>query len=139
MELSDLQEIIDEARKTAQDKIPEYLKGIMPAHEKVIAIGWTQYTPYFNDGDPCTFSIGDPFYVLKGQDLTESMNSYEQECNNASEYVTIDEYDKIRKLTRFLNDNKTVAFSLFTEDGIVSVWKQEDGAVKVTIDEYEHD
>lgn len=25
----------------------------------VTAVGWTQYTPYFNDGDPCEFSVGE--------------------------------------------------------------------------------
>jgi hypothetical protein len=25
----------------------------------VLAIRWEQYTPYFNDGDPCVFSVGD--------------------------------------------------------------------------------
>jgi hypothetical protein len=26
------------------------------------AFGWTQYTPYFNDGDPCVFSVGEPWF-----------------------------------------------------------------------------
>lgn len=25
----------------------------------ILAIAWKQYTPYFNDGDPCHFSVGD--------------------------------------------------------------------------------
>lgn len=24
--------------------------------------GWTQYTPYFNDGDPCIFGVGEPWF-----------------------------------------------------------------------------
>ncbi|MEM9067070.1 MAG: hypothetical protein AAGE52_01150 [Myxococcota bacterium] len=28
------------------------------ANEDVVAVAWTQYTPYFNDGDPCTFTMG---------------------------------------------------------------------------------
>lgn len=27
----------------------------------IVEIGWKQYTPYFNDGDPCTFSINTPW------------------------------------------------------------------------------
>jgi hypothetical protein len=27
------------------------------------AFGWTQYTPYFNDGDPCTFSVHQPWFL----------------------------------------------------------------------------
>lgn len=31
------------------------------ADERVIEFGWEQYTPYFNDGDVCEFSVGDPW------------------------------------------------------------------------------
>lgn len=27
------------------------------AHPEVVAVRWTQYTPYFNDGDPCVFHV----------------------------------------------------------------------------------
>ena len=27
-------------------------------------IVWTQYTPYFNDGDPCIFGVNDMFFTL---------------------------------------------------------------------------
>jgi len=27
----------------------------------VKCVVWTQYTPYFNDGEPCTFSVGDKY------------------------------------------------------------------------------
>lgn len=29
----------------------------------VKAIAWEQYTPYFNDGEPCEFGIGEPRYT----------------------------------------------------------------------------
>lgn len=31
------------------------------ADERVIEFGWEQYTPYFNDGDVCEFSVGEPW------------------------------------------------------------------------------
>ncbi|MBD2201809.1 hypothetical protein H6G33_10660 [Calothrix sp. FACHB-1219] len=30
-------------------------------------ITWTQYTPYFNDGEECVFSIGDVYYLLRNE------------------------------------------------------------------------
>jgi hypothetical protein len=27
------------------------------------AFGWAQYTPYFNDGEPCVFSVGSPWFL----------------------------------------------------------------------------
>lgn len=32
------------------------------ADEYIHSFGWTQYTPYFNDGDPCVFSVGEPWF-----------------------------------------------------------------------------
>lgn len=37
----------------------------------VVSICWTQYTPYFNDGDPCTFSVHDP--------IAEFVDGYEMD------------------------------------------------------------
>lgn len=36
--------------------------ALFDAHPEIQSFGWTQYTPYFNDGDPCEFSanIEDP-------------------------------------------------------------------------------
>lgn len=34
----------------------------------VEAVRWNQYTPYFNDGDACTFSIYSAYVKIKGDD-----------------------------------------------------------------------
>jgi hypothetical protein len=35
-------------------------------------VTWTQYTPYFNDGDPCTFSVHEMHFGTKDLDEDES-------------------------------------------------------------------
>lgn len=35
------------------------------ANPGVEAVRWAQYTPYFNDGDSCTFGVQDPMVSLK--------------------------------------------------------------------------
>lgn len=45
------------------------------------SIGWYQYTPYFNDGEPCTFSVGEPWFrtvddVRKAGGLDENDEGY---------------------------------------------------------------
>lgn len=42
---------------------------------KINSIGWTQYTPYFNDGDECVFGVHfnlDYGLYVNGEDLEES-------------------------------------------------------------------
>jgi hypothetical protein len=43
------------------------------------AITWTQYTPYFNDGEECTFSVNDIYFVENGFDPDERMSPYDYE------------------------------------------------------------
>ena len=33
---------------------------------RINTIGWRQYTPYFCDGDPCEFSVGQPWFTTTG-------------------------------------------------------------------------
>lgn len=57
-ELSGKRKQIEEAaREQAKAILAPGLKAFMDAHPDVKAIGWTQCTPYFNDGDPCEFSV----------------------------------------------------------------------------------
>ena len=37
------------------------------AHPTIQAVRWRQYTPYFNDGEPCTFGLGELTYRVAGQ------------------------------------------------------------------------
>lgn len=49
---------INEGDKREKQRTLEDLQPILQAlldDEGVIEFGWKQYTPYFNDGDPCTF------------------------------------------------------------------------------------
>lgn len=39
------------------ERLLEMLDAVFAADERVTALGWRQYTPYFNDGDPCYFGI----------------------------------------------------------------------------------
>lgn len=44
-----------------QEKVAKLL-----SYELIEGIAWRQYTPYFNDGEPCVFSAGDPNFAFKG-------------------------------------------------------------------------
>jgi len=51
----------------------------------VEAVRWTQYTPYFNDGDACVFHTGEVYVKVKGlydeKDLEDEDEYYEDESN----------------------------------------------------------
>ncbi len=39
-------------------------------------IGWAQYTPYFNDGDACVFSVGEVGFGMDDKDIGEDPYEY---------------------------------------------------------------
>lgn len=51
----------------AQAAFAEATKEFFIATPEISTLEWTQYTPYFNDGDECTFRVGDVWYYLNTQ------------------------------------------------------------------------
>jgi len=54
---SDLQK----AEKTASKDIMDILKKMMVDNPLIAGVMWQQYTPSFNDGEPCVFTTNGPF------------------------------------------------------------------------------
>jgi hypothetical protein len=56
-----IKKIIKEAKEKMRREGKELLKQefdkLFKANPRLTAVAWTQYAPYFNDGDPCTFSV----------------------------------------------------------------------------------
>jgi hypothetical protein len=44
--------------------------------ERVEAVKWRQYTPYFNDGDPCEFGVHEPTFKFTGVDIDPEDTDY---------------------------------------------------------------
>ena len=74
--LREKQEEIKKMKKEmleASNKIfTELTKTIFEDHPKVKSFGWSQYTPYFNDGDPCTFSTNTDYIYINGDCVDDS-------------------------------------------------------------------
>jgi hypothetical protein len=72
-EHSTLQEQINELNRKMKEKSKELMKeafrDFFEKYEEVVeCVFWTQYTPYFNDGEACEFSVHDLFIRLKNDD-----------------------------------------------------------------------
>lgn len=80
-ELNKNVEILAKARKEAQaffeKHFKEAVKEFFAQVPEVQAVCWEQYTPYFNDGDPCVFSLNEIFFVAEGFDKENLNNPYE--------------------------------------------------------------
>lgn len=64
--LKSFREAQHETNSKAKGVIKEALKELFAAFPILDSVKWTQYTPYFNDGDACTFSVNDVYIKFSG-------------------------------------------------------------------------
>jgi hypothetical protein len=60
----------DNLQKDGKTALQQVFKDLFAAHPNLKSVVWTQYTPYFNDGDPCYFRVRefDVNYALTEED-----------------------------------------------------------------------
>lgn len=61
--LSEQEELRRKFQVTAQQLFKETTKEFFDGNPAIKAVVWTQYTPYFNDGDTCTFGVNSPTFT----------------------------------------------------------------------------
>ena len=54
--------------KMGKDLFTRETIRIFKNYPRVISFGWTQYTPYFMDGDPCVFYANTDYFYVNGWD-----------------------------------------------------------------------
>lgn len=97
----EVKDVMDEARKKqkdALDTVTGLLRDQMKASNHIAGISWCQYTPGFNDGDPCEFSILD--VEVKLSDDTDA-KLFPRDDNGDLEYDEDDEgeYEGFRSIS----------------------------------------
>lgn len=84
--LSDqLMKLKEEFQTVARDLFKQQTKEFFQLVPQVKAFRWTQYTPYFNDGDTCEFGVNDVYFTnAEGKDLNDvtSWGDYDGENEN---------------------------------------------------------
>lgn len=139
--LNDLQTKIkefDELRKQFNTKLAEMLKDSLKEffseNPVVKCIVWDQYTPYFNDGDPCCFGIGEIHFAKKNY---EGGRSYDYEEHSVSFYRSEDDpvlVERCRALDTVLHSMKDQLEDMFGDHATVIVTP-----TTITVEECEHD
>lgn len=84
--VSELKKLMQEQGKEA---LKEAFKEFFAAHPEATAVVWTQYTPYFNDGDACTFSVGELELKVNASSMAEDVQKllgHSEEDEDDTEY-----------------------------------------------------
>lgn len=119
----------------------------------VLAVRWEQYTPYFNDGEPCIFHAGDPYIKLQGVD--KEAGSYEDGYLTSWELTSdwhknhVGGYegdlqlasDKLNDFASILCNGhfNAVLNQKFGDPAQVIAYRNEQGQLEFSVEFYEHD
>ncbi|UIF90929.1 hypothetical protein [Cupriavidus sp. UYPR2.512] len=133
-------EQIAKLREESAALIKPLLQDFIKQNPEVKQIKWAQYTPYFNDGDTCTFGLHSFGFYFEGDDLSESR--YEFELSTWQGYDKFEKreacsretWDNCVALEKQLNSVGSELESIFGDH--VEVVVTPDG---VEVEEYDHD
>lgn len=67
-----IKKLKEEMLEVSNKIFTELTKTIFEEHPKIKSFGWNQYTPYFNDGDTCTFSANVDYMYINGTCVDDS-------------------------------------------------------------------
>lgn len=143
-EWKQVQEEYDRQRQEMTAKVTDLLKATLQKFLKetpeIKMVTWLQYTPYFNDGDPCVFQVHG-FEFVGEQQLShdEDDNGY---CDGISTYryhpedgISRETWERCKKLDTALTQLDDDFFqTIFGDHCRVSVTTK-----GVDVQEYEHD
>lgn len=121
------EEIVALAKSEGEKAIKAALKEMFAEHSTLGAIRWQQYTPYFNDGDPCEFSVNEAEYLLVGEDLdSEDWHDLWSKADPIAKSVK-----EFSKAIEALDDSMEMMFG----DHVQVTCTRE----KISVDSYDHD
>ncbi len=144
------QKISDAARPYLEKMLQHYFDE----NEEIKEIFWTQYTPYFNDGEACEFSVNEVCFILHADEepcdyegtylwRKETLEKHGKddpilEAYGQQRYLELREVrNELNKSISYIEDE--VLQVLFGDHVRISANKNDEGKVKIEIDEYNHD
>lgn len=103
-ELKDVHEAKREYQAKGKTALAKLISKYFELNPKVMFLWWEQYTPYFNDGDECTFRLGEMISVELKQELVEEREE-ESESSGVVKFPRDKEGNKILPTVEYLLEN----------------------------------
>lgn len=127
--------ILKEMKEKVQKQLKPVLQDFMNSHPNIKAIGWTQYTPYFNDGDECIFRVGD-LVATVSEDYDDSFygDGWVEVYGDPEEGFTKQDWKDLKELNDTLHGLEDFLKMVFGDHVKVLVTQK-----GVEVEEYEHD
>ena len=124
----------------------EICQEIFEKYPELYSFYWTQYTPYFADGDECIFGVNEVSRINGYSDYDddadeeETMSSTGEPLYNIFEHYSYDAKNKetkiVKDLNKFINDApEEVLKAIYGDHCRVTIYRDK----QALVEEYEHD
>lgn len=151
-DLNKMQEDFVEQKKMLCNKFKgsfeTLVKQFFECVPEIKAIAWTQYTPYFNDGDTCTFNVNSIYFLTfipednegyyEEEDDGKVIESYMLESSNYKKEVAILSPEKQKMclaLNNIIETNEEFLLDMFGDHKKILITKERG----IEDEEYDHD
>lgn len=130
-------------KENAKNVFSEISKDIFTNNPQLNSFSWNQYTPYFNDGDTCYFSVNRDYYKINvSNDTIDSWTLNNEKYSKDLDLVELG-FDSLESLKKAYNDidelmnifDDSDLEDMFDDHAEITVYR--DGRIEV--DEYMHD
>jgi hypothetical protein len=129
----------EQLKKCGRGVFKPFFTELFEKYPTVQVVRWNQYTPHFNDGDPCTFSVGSiSASEVALKDMPEEdrhdtgSESWKESYNDRKTDKAAQAVYEVETLFHDIEEVLNTAFG----DG-VEVTIERNG--EVTVDDYDHD
>ena len=147
--IEDYTKIKSQFQKDATILLKEEFKNFFKEFPEIKVIKWTQYTPYFMDGDPCEFGVNEPTFSnaddpsiistygeIDSDDVDESIWAASADYGTFPKHFPKETVKKLKELSSMLQSSEMseVLEATFGDHVVVTVT-----AKGIEVEEYEHD
>ncbi len=136
-----MQEFDAKVKANGKELINETLKDFFVKHPEVEYLCWTQYAPYFNDGEACEFSVHEPMVKLKktnpDAEDEEDLDYWDLDGPWKFRESNPSLAEDLRSLAQAFNTCESALRSIFGDDCKVTVYGFPE--FKVEVSEFRHD
>lgn len=119
--LAKLEKQKDEALEAVRKEFPDLFAELFEKSVLINSVSWTQYTPYFMDGDECVFGINADELDVNGINQYEDEDADEPVLNwiDKIQYINLTSEKELEDFLKFANTEEGKAYKSSAERAVV--------------------
>lgn len=126
----------EEMRKIGKEALTSEFNKVFDGWPEIEGIKWTQYTPYFNDGEPCIFRVNNVYVKTENDFGGDDDDGWLEEYDFPSDLGVQPARTWMKNLNKSLELCEEILQSIFGDHVQVTIWR---GKTEAEVESYDHD